>query len=66
MSQHRFGRGFDLDVEGLHPDEVRGVIRVNASNRHFMHINCLEENVNWVHFDCRNIPGELRIMMINP
>lgn len=52
MSQHRFGNAFDLDVDGMCAEEVRQAIRRNQDL--FEHITCMEDGVDWLHFDCRN------------
>jgi len=61
--QHRFGNAFDLDVKGLSAEQVRQDIIKNKDTV-FTEITCLEANVNWVHFDCRNVSN--RIMLVYP
>lgn len=61
-SQHSFGNAFDLDVEGMSADEVRQVIIENKEDSHFELITCLEVNISWVHFDCRNIADRIRLV----
>jgi hypothetical protein len=61
FSQHRFGGAFDLDVEGVPAGQVRQDI-LTHKDTHFHLINCLEADVNWVHFDVRNIPDRIRIV----
>jgi len=60
-SQHRFGNGFDLDVQGVNPDEVRETILKHQDNI-FTLITCLETDITWVHFDCRNILDRIRLV----
>lgn len=63
FSQHRLGNAIDCDVKGIDPKKVREDI-VLYKDTLFPYINCLEGNINWVHFDCRNI--ENRIMWVYP
>jgi hypothetical protein len=66
LSQHRLGNAFDLDVDNLSAKAVRAEIILHKHHPHFRDINCLEADVNWVHFDCRNIPEETRILIVHP
>lgn len=61
-SQHRFGNAFDCDIKGKTAIEVRTEILNNKNNELFKYINCLEANVTWVHFDCRNITDRIRVV----
>ena len=61
-SQHRMGRAFDLDVIGYTANEVRRTIIINKDMPSFRLINCLETDINWVHFDTRNISDRIRIV----
>ena len=61
-SQHRFGNGFDCDVEGVTADEVRGEIVTNENHPLFTHITCLETDITYVHLDCRNIENRIRLV----
>ena len=63
-SKHRFGNAFDLNVKGIPAEEVRQVILANK-NSIFLHITTLESGVNWVHFDCRMIPLDNRILLVS-
>lgn len=63
-SQHSLGNAFDLDVLGVSPDRVREAIIENKDDPHFELITCLEIDIGWVHFDCRNI--ENRILLVKP
>ena len=63
-SQHRLGNAFDLDVEGIPAGEVREEIIKNKDGVHFYLITCLEIDITWLHFDCRNI--ENRILLVKP
>jgi hypothetical protein len=61
-SQHRFGNGFDCDVEGVPANIVRHEILTHKDDPHFKLITCLETDIVWVHFDCRNIPDRIRLV----
>jgi hypothetical protein len=61
-SQHSLGNAFDLDVKGISANEVRAEILANKDSPEFELITCLEININWVHFDCRNY--EPRILLV--
>ena len=63
-SQHKFGNAADYDVEGYEAEEVRQEILSKPDQHDFELISCLEEGVNWVHQDCRNIAN--RILLIKP
>ena len=63
-SQHRFGNAADYDVAGYEAEEVRQEILDKPDHHNFELITCLEEGVNWVHQDCRNIAN--RILLIRP
>jgi len=53
-SMHNFGRGLDFDVEGYTAEQVRRILRANQNRKEFRYISYVEDNVNWVHIDCRN------------
>lgn len=61
-SQHRLGNAFDCDVAGVSAEQVRKVILAHRDDPRFLFINCIEADVNWLHFDCRNIPDRIRIV----
>ena len=63
-SQHRFGDAFDGDIEGVTAKEARQAILENQDHELLKHITCIEADVNWLHFDCRNIAE--RIKILNP
>jgi hypothetical protein len=62
-SQHRFGNAFDCDVAGLSAGEVRKEILLHKDDPKLELITCLEADVSWVHFDCRNVE---RIRIVKP
>ena len=55
LSQHQFGKAFDLHFKGLDAEDVRREIiyRRKFSNK-FLSIGGLETGVSWVHMDTRN------------
>jgi len=59
QSQHSFGRAVDFDVKGMTADEVRLHIRNNPEYG----ITAIENDVNWVHIDIRNVDP---LMEFNP
>lgn len=63
-SQHRLGAAVDCDVKGKTAEEVRQVILKNKEHEYFKYINCIEDKVNWVHIDVRNINN--RILIVQP
>lgn len=56
FSQHRFGRAFDVKVEGKQSLELSDQLRAHI--RQFRHrytwIRCLETDITWCHIDGRN------------
>lgn len=65
-SQHRLGNAFDLDVKGVSAEEARQTIIRLKDDPLFELIMCLETDVGWLHFDCRNIPDRQRILLVAP
>ncbi len=63
-SQHKFGNAFDLHFPHITADEVREEILKNKDHEAFKFITCLETDISWVHWDCRNI--EDRIQLVKP
>lgn len=61
-SQHRLGNAFDCDVSGMSAEQVRKKILADKDNELLKLITCIEGGVNWVHFDCRNIPDRIRVV----
>lgn len=53
FSQHFFGRASDLDVAGMTAEEIRQDVKKNPKDLAFEYITCIEDKVNWFHFDCR-------------
>lgn len=65
LSQHRFGRAQDCDVIGIDAKEVRQEIKQHPAEEAFRYITCIEEDVNWLHYDCRNT-GKEELLLIKP
>jgi len=53
-SQHKFGRALDLVPAEVSVEKIRSDIKAEPFLEHFMYITCIEDNVSWLHFDCRN------------
>lgn len=64
-SQHRLGNSFDLNIKDIPAEEARKVILKNKNNIYFRYITTLESGVSWVHFDCRMIKPEERILLVH-
>lgn len=63
-SQHRNGRAFDCDIKGVSAEDARRQILAHQDAPRLRFITCLETDVSWLHFDCRNIPD--RILLVKP
>lgn len=61
MSQHRFGRAVDMKFTNISAEEVRTAIKSDPVWK--ARINCIENNVAWLHVDFRNCDS---IKWINP
>lgn len=64
LSQHRFGRACDFDVQGMTAEEVREDIKANPQHLDFNQLMAVELGTNWVHVDVRCIPDP--IMWVKP
>ena len=68
LSQHKFGRAFDCNVEGLTPDEVRSRIMDNEDLFMEKGLTTLESGeiaTTWVHSDIRTT-DQNEIMIVTP
>jgi hypothetical protein len=65
LSQHRFGRALDCDIEGISASEVRKEIISQYRHPAFRYITCIEDSVNWLHYDCRNTRQE-NLLIVKP
>jgi hypothetical protein len=67
LSQHKIGNAFDVDIYAngvrVGPDKVRKMIVRNRDQ--FPKITRMEDEVNWVHFDCKPT-GKKGIVLFNP
>lgn len=54
-SQHTHGNAMDLIFNNVTAESVRHDILNNLNDPVFQHITSIEDNVSWLHFDCRNI-----------
>jgi len=64
-SQHKFGRAADMDIKDYTAAEARGEIIKNQKSPFLSWITVLEDDVTWVHADCRNIKTN-EIILIKP
>lgn len=62
LSLHRFACAIDFGIKGYSADVIRKEILENKNHKSFKHITCIEENIPWVHIDCRNIKDRIRIV----
>ena len=53
LSQHKFGRAGDSKFKHYTAEEVRKDIKKDPWRYEFRFITCLEEDVSWLHQDCR-------------
>lgn len=65
LSQHRAGRAADCDVIGVSPATVRAEVIAHPTALAFRFITCIEDKVNWFHFDCRNT-GTDQLLIVQP
>ena len=54
LSQHKFGRAIDLIPIEASVDEIRADIIDKKFDPDYQHITCIEEDISWLHIDCRN------------
>jgi hypothetical protein len=59
---HRRGNAFDCDIKGVTAEEARREILKNQNHLLLFQITRLEDKVNWVHFDCDNIDGRIKVI----
>lgn len=53
-SQHKYGRAIDCKVQGMKPEDVRNLIRVNWPAFKLAGLTTIEKDTpTWVHLDCR-------------
>lgn len=64
LSQHKFGRAIDFDVQDIDAYDVRQIILDNQDK--FPHIYRMEKNVNWVHIDSHPDYKDKRIYLFKP
>ena len=54
MSAHRFGRAFDILFKNYTSEQIRDEIRNMPLREEFQFITYIEDDVSWLHIDCRN------------
>lgn len=68
LSQHKFGRAFDCDIEGYSADEVRSIIQANEGifmSEGLTTIESGEIATTWIHSDIRQTEYD-RILVVTP
>ena len=66
-SQHCLGRAVDCHFRDFTAEEVREDIRKNPNRSDYQYITCIENNVEWLHFDSRAWNREKNgILYVNP
>lgn len=65
LSQHKFGRAGDMDIEGYTAEEARQAIIANQKSPLLNWIRVIEDKVSWLHVDTRNIKSN-EIVLIQP
>ena len=65
LSQHKFGRAADMDIKDYSAEQARQIIIENQKSPLLNWITVIEDNVSWLHADCRNINTE-KIILVNP
>jgi len=63
-SMHRYGKGVDFDVKGMTSAQVRSYLKSNAEM--YPEITRCENDVSWVHVDCKDRSGWSGIKFFNP
>lgn len=53
-SQHKFGRALDLIPLETTAEKIRQDIIKSPWDFIFQHITCIENEISWLHMDCRN------------
>ena len=62
-SQHSWGRASDKLFKLATAEEVRQYIKDNHIELGF---TCIEDNVSWVHSDCRQLYKSSELLIVNP
>ncbi len=65
LSQHKFGRAFDCKFKNHTAEEVRDYIKNNWPLFGLRWAITLEDDVDWLHFDCRTQP-EKKVYTFKP
>lgn len=62
--QHYLGRALDFDVEGMSAMDVRLYILGRLDQ--YPQVTRMEDDVKWVHVDCKDIGDKKRIQLFKP
>ena len=59
LTQHRFGRAVDFDIEGITPEQFRADAREPKLANVLQYVTRIEvgKEVTWNHVDCMAVPG---------
>ena len=65
LSQHRFGRAFDITFQTIKGVEGYNALRqeIVKNKAKFPYLRGLEDNINWLHIDTRNVES---MIVFNP
>jgi hypothetical protein len=55
LSQHKFGRALDLVPLECEAEDIRQDIIAHPDWEDFKYIKAIEDEVSWLHIDCRNV-----------
>lgn len=58
-TQHAWWNALDMTFRDATAEEIRQEIIVNKHPKEFNQIRCIEADVPWLHFDCRNVESLL-------
>jgi len=65
LSQHKFGRACDGDIEGITAAEFREDVKKGVFDEQLKYVTFIEDKINWIHLDCRASAFD-RILFIEP
>jgi hypothetical protein len=69
LSQHRFGRAIDFNVQGMKPADVRAEILTSQQLFLDIGVTTMESGdftPTWTHLDCRKVNDSERILIVKP
>lgn len=57
LSQHRFGRAIDFDINGIPAEQFRTDVKAGKLASVLTYVTRIEIDTSWVHIDCASVPG---------